>query len=178
MNTNAQKIEVPEISRSESESSGLGLDIVNFISSGDQYLTFCLGRELYGLNILNVTEIRCWEVPTRIPNAPVHIKGVVNIRGIVIPIIDLRVLFRVGDPQYLPTTVVIVLAVKSGKMDRTMGFVVDAVSDVLDVEKDRIKKSSNLIGSVSERYIHGLVNVGSDVLTLLDIEPLVALDMD
>lgn len=170
----AELIAVPEV-QTASQDAYHGVD---FISTGDQYLTFYLGRELYGVDILNVTEIRGWESPTRIPNAPDYMKGVVNIRGLVIPIIDLRSLFRVGDIAYHPTTVVIVLAVHTASLDRTMGFVVDAVSDVLDVEEHNIKKGLGICGTVAPEYLKGRINLGNEVVTLLEVEHMIRLDRE
>ncbi|UTA47659.1 chemotaxis protein CheW [Simiduia sp. 21SJ11W-1] len=172
--TTPELIAVPEV-HTAAKDAYTGID---FISTGDQYLTFYLGRELYGVDILNVTEIRGWDAPTRIPNAAGYMKGVVNIRGLVIPIIDLRILFGVGEPTYNATTVVVVLAIHTAQIDRTMGFVVDAVSDVLDVDAEKIKKNCSLSGTVSEAYIRGLVNSGKDVVTLLEIERLIRLDRE
>ena len=170
----AEKIIVPEVKGRDYDA----IDIIDFISSGEQYLTFYLDRELYAVDILNVTEIRGWESPTRLPNAPAYMKGVVNIRGIVIPIIDLRILFSLGEPDYLATTVVIVLAVQGCSINRTMGFVVDAVSDVLDVENDKIKRAPGIAGTIDTKFIKGCVNLGREVVTLLDVEHMIRFDRE
>ncbi|WP_426357144.1 chemotaxis protein CheW [Pseudocolwellia sp. HL-MZ19] len=148
------------------------LEGIDFISSGDQYLTFLLGNEQYAVNILSVEEIRSWEKPTIIPNSPIDVKGVINMRGIIVPIIDLRIKFNIGDVNYLETTVVVVLKVELEDSARTIGFVVDAVSDVLNTEEDEIKKSPAFGGSVPHHYIDGLVNVGDNVVTLLNVQAL------
>lgn len=163
-------IEVPDQALSNKE---LKLEGIDFITSGNQYLTFILGEEHYGINILTVKEIRCWDEPTKIPKSPHYVKGVTNLRGIIVPIIDLRAQFQIGTLDYLPTTVVIVLTLQN---QRTMGFVVDAVSDVVNAEDDEIKKASSFCGSVSNHYIDGLVNVGNDLITLLNVEQLLSLD--
>lgn len=169
-----EKIQIPEVKGANHDT----FEIIDFISSGEQYLTFYLARELYAVDILNVTEIRGWDSPTRLPNSPDYIKGVVNIRGIVIPIIDLRILFQLGEPEYLGTTVVIVLAVQGPSMSRTMGFVVDAVSDVLDVEGSKIKKAPSIAGSIDTKFIKGCVNLGREVVTLLDVHHMIRLDRE
>lgn len=156
----------------------LQIEGIDFITNGDQYLTFALGDEQYGLDILAVNEIRGWDNPTLIPNAPEHVKGVTNLRGTIVPIIDLRTQFQVGVVDYSPTTVVIVMAVKNERISRTMGFVVDAVSDVLNARDDEIKCAPAFGGSVPPEYVEGLVNVGDNVVTLLNIEQLVSLDED
>ncbi|UTA47693.1 chemotaxis protein CheW [Simiduia sp. 21SJ11W-1] len=170
--TTPELIAVPEV-HTAAQDAYTGID---FISTGDQYLTFYLGRELYGVDILNVTEIRGWDAPTRIPNAAGYMKGVVNIRGLVIPIIDLRILFGVGEPTYNATTVVVVLAIHTAQIDRTMGFVVDAVSDVLDVDAAKIKPGIHLTGTVSKSYIRGCVNSENETITLLELSQIIQLD--
>ena len=152
------------------------LEGIDFITNGNQYLTFILGPEHYGIDILAVEEIRGWDEPTRIPRSPAYVKGVTNLRGTIVPILDLREQFQVGEVAYSPTTVVIVLTLDNAEVQRTMGFVVDAVSDVLNAEDGEIKKASAFTGSVSENYINGLVNVGENVVTLLDVEQLLSLD--
>ena len=159
----------------EGETTLEGLD---FIKNGDEYLTFCLGAEHYGVDILSVKEIRGWEKPTLLPNAPPHVKGVINIRGIIIPIIDLRIRFGVGNASYTPTTVVIVLAIDNAQKNCMMGFVVDSVSDVLDANRNDIKKAPDFGGSIPSSMIDGLVNVNDDVVTILSTDQLLTLEDD
>lgn len=166
-------VEVPDVAGNNQ--GDLSLEGIDFISDGDQYLTFCLQNEHYGVDILTVTEIRGWELPTLIPNSPDHVCGVINLRGVIVPIIDLRLKFQIGQPNYMPTTVVIVLTVKADRDNCTMGFVVDGVSDVLNADSSDIKPAPSFGGMVDDRYIHGLVNVGSDVVTLLNVEQLLSL---
>lgn len=170
------KIEVPEVGNGKQ--GDLTLEGIDFISGGDQYLTFKLNEEHYGVDILSVTEIRGWEPPTLIPNSPEFVRGVINLRGVIVPIQDLRIKFHIGHPEYTPTTVVIVLAVKGERVNCMMGFVVDAVSDVLNAESEDIKPAPVFSGQVDNRYITGLVNVGSDVVTLLNVEQLLTLDIE
>lgn len=148
------------------------LEGIDFITSGEQYLTFLLGSEQYAVNILCVEEIRSWEQPTIIPNSPNDVKGVINMRGIIVPIIDLRLKFNMGEVHYSEITVVVVLKVELDDSTRTIGFVVDAVSDVLNAEDDEIKKSPAFGGCVPQHYIDGLVNVGDNVVTLLNVHAL------
>jgi purine-binding chemotaxis protein CheW len=145
------------------------LEGIDFITSGEQYLTFLLAQEQYGFNILCVEEIRSWEKPTKIPNAPSYVKGVINMRGIIVPIIDLRMKFNIGQAIYSETTVVIVLTVESDEASRTIGFVVDGVSDVLNAEENEIKNSPAFGGFIPQQYIDGLVNVGDNVVTLFNV---------
>jgi len=162
MNIQAMAQDIP----AEGEHTIEGID---YITSGDQYLTFMLADEQYAVDILCVEEIRSWEVPTIIPNAPLCIKGVINMRGIIVPIVDLRIKFNVGKPQYSETTVVIVLTYQTDGQSRTIGFVVDAVSDVLNVEEQDIKPAPAFGGSVSQQYIDGLINSEAKVVTLLNV---------
>ena len=157
------------------QSDQLALQGLDFIATGDQYLTFTLGEEHYGVDIVSVREIRGWTSPTRVPNAPEHVKGVTNLRGVIVPVVDLRIRFQVGEPTYTPTTVIIVLAIDSPAKKRTMGFVVDAVSDVLNADEETIKKAPEFSGTVDNEVVQGLVNVGNDVVTLLHVEELLSL---
>lgn len=145
------------------------LEGIDFITSGEQYLTFILEDEQYAVDILCVEEIRSWEEPTKIPNSPEYVCGVINMRGIIVPIIDLRLKFDIGEAIYAETTVVIVLTHESEGSSRTIGFVVDAVSDVLNAEEEEIKSAPAFGGCVPQHYIDGLVNVGDNVVTLLNV---------
>ena len=152
------------------------LEGIDFITSGEQYLTFLLAEEQYAVDILCVEEIRSWENPTRIPNSPQYIKGVINMRGIIVPIVDLRMKFNIGEAVYCETTVVIVLTVETEEKTRTIGFVVDAVSDVLNVETNEIKPAPVFGGCVPQNYLDGLVNVGENVVTILNVKALQAVE--
>jgi len=147
----------------------------DFIINGQQYLTFVLGGESYGVDILSVKEIRGWDEATLVPNSPDYVKGVVNLRGTIVPIIDLRVRFDVGKINFLPTTVVIILSGDEELGNRTVGFIVDAVSDVLDVEDKDMKSSPDFDGSVPADYIYGLVNTNESVITVLNVECLISM---
>lgn len=152
------------------------IDGLDYIGSGSEYLTFTLGDEHYGVDILSVKEIRGWENPTLIPNSPGHVKGVINIRGTIIPIIDLRIRFGVGEAEYSPVTVVIVLTTISEGKVRMMGFVVDTVSDVLNTGKNEIKPAPPFGTSIPPDMIEGMANVGQNVVTLLSIRQLLDLE--
>jgi len=142
-------------------------------SSGGEFLTFRLGAEEYGIDILRVQEIRSYEQPTRIANAPAFIKGVVNLRGTIVPIVDLRVKLGCERVEYDDFTVVIVLNVRG----RIVGAVVDSVSDVLQLSAESVKPAPELSsGSVDTSYITGIGNVAGEgkdrMLILIDIEAL------
>jgi len=163
-----------QIAQEVSESELVGDS--EYISTGKQYLTFVLGGESFGVDILSVKEIRGWDDATLVPNSPIYVKGVVNLRGTIVPIIDLRIRFEVGEINYVSTTVVIILSGKTDAGKRTVGFIVDAVSDVLDVENSDLKPSPGFDGSVPANYIHGLVNTNENVVTMLDVDHLLSLD--
>jgi len=136
----------------------------------DQYLTFTLAGEEYGVDILRVQEIRGWESVTRIPNAPDYVKGVLNLRGAIVPVFDLRQKFGMSLQTYHKDTVVIVLRVKGGPGLRNMGVVVDAVSDVLDTPASEIRSAPEFGTGVATEYISGLVTAGSKMVMLLDVD--------
>ena len=135
-----------------------------------EVLSFTLGAEEYGIDILRVQEIRGYEQPTRIANAPAFMKGVVNLRGVIVPIVDMRVRFALDDVKYDAFTVVIILNIAS----RTVGIVVDSVSDVLELGDDQIKPAPEFNGSIDSSYITGLGTVKTGdterMLILMDIE--------
>jgi purine-binding chemotaxis protein CheW len=133
-----------------------------------QFLTFRIGGEEYGLDILRVQEIRSYEAPTRVANAPSFVKGVVNLRGVIVPILDLRI--RLGQPsEYNAFTVVVVLNVAG----RVVGIVVDSVSDVLELGADEIKPRPEVPAAMDARFITGLGKIGERMLILLDIEAMI-----
>jgi len=148
------------------------LEGIDFITNGDQYLTFQLSSEQYAIDILCVEEIRSWESPTLIPNSPHYVKGVINMRGIIVPIIDLRLKFNIGKSVYSETTVVIVLKIMKAGKSKKIGFVVDAVSDVLNAELNEIRSAPVIGGFIPQQFVEGIVNVSDNVVTLLNIEAL------
>jgi purine-binding chemotaxis protein CheW len=135
-----------------------------------EFLTFRLGAEEYGIDILRVQEIRSYEEPTRIANAPSFIKGVVNLRGVIVPVVDLRIKLGCEKVEYNGFTVVIVLNVRG----RVVGAVVDSVSDVLELAGDLIKPAPEMSTSVDTTFITGIASVGERMLILMDIEALMS----
>lgn len=142
----------------------------------EQFLTFIMAGEEYGVDILSVQEIRGWESTTPIPNSPPHIKGVINLRGTIVPIIDLRLRFGLDDVDYGPMTVVIVMKVESARGKRIMGIVVDAVSDVYSLSVQDMRGAPDLGDHVNTSYIKGLVSVDGKMVILLDINELLGAD--
>ena len=139
-------------------------------ASTREYLTFRLDQEEYGIDILKVQEIRGYESPTRIANAPDFIKGVINLRGTIIPIVDMRLKFKCEKFDYGSFTVVIILSLHN----RIVGIVVDSVSDVMKLPVDSLKVAPNIDSSIDSDAVLGLGSVGNRMLILLDIEKLMA----
>lgn len=137
-----------------------------------QYMTFTLADEVYGVDILRVQEIRGWETVTRIPNAPDYVKGVINLRGAIVPIFDLRQRFKLPVQEYTKDTVVIVLRVSTANNTRIMGVVVDAVSDVLSAKTAEIGSTPDFGGRVSTEFICGLASAEGKMIMLLDVDKL------
>ena len=137
-------------------------------TDASEFLTFRLGVESYGIEILKVQEIRGYEAPTAIANAPDFIKGVINLRGSIVPIVDMRIKFRLGRVSYDETTVVIILNVAN----RVVGMVVDGVSDVLTLKAEQIKPAPEFGAGMDTRYLQGLGTVDERMLILVDIEKL------
>ncbi|HJL40856.1 MAG TPA: chemotaxis protein CheW [Myxococcales bacterium LLY-WYZ-16_1] len=140
-----------------------------------QFLAFRVGSEEYAVDILRVQEIRGWEAGTQLPNAPPHVKGIINLRGTIIPIIDLRERFGVMDIEYVPTTVVIVLKVVGAEKERIMGVVVDAVNDVHHLLDTQIEPPPELDSMAHTDFISGVASVQDRMVILLDIDRLLNL---
>jgi purine-binding chemotaxis protein CheW len=157
MNTAAQSI----------RTSSLDEDATN------QYLTFLLAGEEYGVDILKVQEIRGWEQPTMLPNTVDYVLGVINLRGTVVPIIDLRRRFSMEKSQFGQTTVVVVVKVSSADKERIVGIVVDAVSEVYNVHDEQIRPAPDLGGAISTEFVKGLVTLDEKMIILLDIDKLI-----
>jgi purine-binding chemotaxis protein CheW len=138
-----------------------------------QVLTFELGGEMYGVEILRVQEIRGWSSVTRIPYAPRHVLGILNLRGSIVPIVDLRIRFELESLEYNKVTVIIVLSVNTPGGRRDVGVVVDAVSDVVTINSADIKQAPDLGSNLSTDYLRGLVLVGERMVILLDTDAVV-----
>ena len=136
--------------------------------STNEFLTFTLGKEEYGMPILNVQEIRGYDAVTQLANTPDFIKGVVNLRGIIVPIIDMRLKFHLSQAEYNELTVVIILNVAK----RVIGMVVDGVSDVITLNSDQIKPAPEFGSAIDTKYVMGLGAVDERMLILVDIEKL------
>ncbi len=146
------------------------------VALGEQYLSFTLGEETFAVEILSVQEIRTWETPTLLPRSPDYMKGVINLRGTIVPVIDLRLKFNICKPVYDETTVVIVLRILEEAKIRVMGIVVDSMSDVLFIDKDKIRNSPEFGGKVDAEYIEGLTTIDGNVVSLLKTEAMLDID--
>src|SRR5689334_16291979 len=146
-------------------------------AGSNQMLTFTLGEETYGVDILRVQEIRGWAPVTRIPQAPTHVLGVLNLRGSIVPIIDLRTRFQLERAEYTALTVIIVMSVESSAGRRDIGMVVDGVSDVIDVDSTKVKPAPDLGVQSTTDFIRGLAPVGDHMVMLLDMDKLVGNDV-
>lgn len=153
--------------------SEIGLDHANGL---DQYLTFLLDGEEYGVDILRVQEIRGWDSVTRIPNTPDYIQGVINLRGTIVPIIDLRMRFGLEKIDYGITTVVVVLKIVRDNRERILGLVVDAVSDVYDVPEEEVKEAPNFGTSIDVNFVRGLTTANEKMVIILNVDNLFDID--
>ena len=146
--------------------------LTELATDGCQFLTFMLQEEQFGIDILRVQEIKGFTRVTHIPNMPDYIKGAMNLRGTVVPIVDLRTKFAMPEAEYNQFTVIIVVNVGT----KILGLVVDAVSDVLNVNEEDIDATPDLGGAIDTSFITGMAKAGEQLITLLDIERLLDLD--
>ena len=147
-----------------------GLAALHVSEESSEFLTFTLGREEYGIDILKVQEIRGYNAVTAIANAPAFVKGVINLRGTIVPIVDLRIKFNLDQVQYDQFTVVMILNI----MSRVVGAVVDSVSDVLRLNPEQIRAAPEFGSGMDTKYITGIGAVDERMLILIDIEKLMA----
>lgn len=148
------------------------MSLIGEQSTGDQYLSFLVDSEEYAIDILRVQEVRGWVPLTRLPNSPPFIKGVLNLRGAIVPIVDLRERFGFPQVEYGPTTVVVVVKVNSADRERVMGLVVDAVYETYYIESKNIRPAPNVGTAVDREFIGGLATIEERMVVLLDIDHL------
>ncbi len=141
--------------------------------AGGQYLTFMMAGEEYGIEILKVQEIKGWDTVTPIPNTPEHVLGVLNLRGAVVPIINLRQRFGLETIEYGTTTVVIVVKMTDDDQERTVGLVVDAVADAYRLESEEIQPPPDMGGAVNTEFVLGLATVGEKMVILIEVDRLI-----
>lgn len=140
--------------------------------ASSEFLAFTMGQEEYGLDIIKVQEIRGYEAVTRLANAPEYFKGVINLRGVIVPVIDMRIKLGLGTPTYNQFTIVIVLNIRG----KVMGMVVDSVSDVTTLSAEQIRPAPELGSAIDTNYLIGLGTLDERMLILVDIEKLMASD--
>ena len=150
-------------------------DDTNEENDSEQFLSFKIGNELYGLNILRVQEIKGWEQVTQIPNSPHFLCGVLNLRGTIVPVVDLRLRFEMPFREYQPTTVVVVLKVE-GVTERTVGIVVDGVSDAHNVVPEEIKPAPDFGMTIDTNFIKGLVSLEDNMMMIVNIDRLLSVE--
>lgn len=138
-----------------------------------QYLTFVLDEEEYGVPILSVRGIQGWEKTTPIPNSPNYVMGIINLRGEVVPIVDLRRRFELEPVEYSANTVVIVVRVEQGNGEKTVGLVVDAVADVHDIKKDDMRESPDFGSAIKQEFVRSLGLIEEKMVIILDIDRMV-----
>lgn len=147
-------------------------------AKSEQYLSFLLGSEVYGLDILRVQEIRGWEKTTNLPGVPSYVKGVINIRGAIVPIVDMRERFHIGTPTYDESTVVIITKMEAHtteeNLQKTVGLVVDGVSDVEDVDMNQLQAAPAFTQDehVNDEFIRGLANLENRMMIVLNVDKL------
>ena len=144
----------------------------NSSNNGDypqEFLTFSLGEEIYGVDVLKVREIRGWEKIRELHDTPKFVKGVLDLRGSIVPIVDLRIRFNIADYEYTSTTVIIIISLENGGL---MGAVVDSVSDVLGIKADQIKESPSLGTKINTNYILGMATIDANMVMLVDADKL------
>jgi purine-binding chemotaxis protein CheW len=140
----------------------------------DQVLSFLLGQEEYGVDILRVQEIKGWEKITPIPNTPKYVMGVINLRGAVVPIIDLRVRFGLENITYDETTVVIIVRSENSEgVQKIIGLVVDGVSDVYTLNQKALQPAPDMNGAVHSEYVQGLATIKDQLVIILQVDPLI-----
>lgn len=144
------------------------VDLEEVIEPTSEYLTFVLGKESYGIEILKVQEIRGYDQVTKIANTPDFIKGVINLRGRIVPIVDLRIKFHIGQVEYNELTVVIILNLDG----RIVGIVVDGVSDVMGLKSSQIRNVPDIVALIDTKYVTGLASVEDKMFILVNIEQL------
>lgn len=140
----------------------------------EQILSFVLGKEEYGVDILRVQEIKGWEKTTSIPNTPDYVMGAINLRGAVVPVVDLRIRFKLNEISYNDSTVVIIVrAVNTDGTDKIIGLVVDGVSDVYSVNLKQLQNAPSMSGTINSEYVNGLATFEDKMVVLLHIDQLI-----
>jgi purine-binding chemotaxis protein CheW len=161
----------------ENQTLAFEQDLLQQDDADSKFLSFVVANEEFAVKILSVQEIRAWEQPTFLPNSPCFVKGVINLRGTIVPVIDLRLRFNFQKADYLTTTVIIILKDTNNKRERLMGCVVDGVSDVFNIEASEVKDLPNHCGNIDHRLVEGVMSVDDHAVTLLNLKNLLSLSL-
>jgi len=156
------------MTEAQEEQQNIGLEHDTDSGEWMQFLTFAVDKEEYGVDLLQIREIKGWTEATRLPNSPDFVRGVINLRGAVIPVVDLKSRFSMGVTQATEKHVVMIIAV--GK--RLIGVLVDSVSDIVEVESEQIKPAPQMENKIDGKYVSGLVSLKEKMVVILDIEAL------
>jgi purine-binding chemotaxis protein CheW len=143
-----------------------------------QYVSFMLAGEQHGVDVVRVQEIKGWDLVTRVPSTPTYVLGVINLRGAIVPVIDLRIRLNLAQAPYGPTMVIVVVRVPGARGERTVGLVVDAMNSVHDIEPSSIRPPPSLPGTVDDVFIEGIVVEGGKLMLLLDVAALVTASIE
>ncbi len=143
-----------------------------------QYLSFMLAGEQYGVDVARVQEIKGWDSVTRVPSTPRYLLGVINLRGAIVPVIDLKIRFHLEQAPYGAATVIVVVRVPAARGERTVGLVVDAMNSVHDIAPSGIRPPPSLPGTVNDAFIEGIAVDGDQLMLLLDVETLVTASIE
>lgn len=155
------------------ESEPQGSTRARAAAAQEQVLCFRLGAEEYGVDVLRVQEIKGWDAVTRVPYSPAYMLGVINLRGSIVPVIDLRVRFALPDAPFDSTTVIVVVRVPGARGERTVGVVVDSVTEVRDFDAAAIRPAPEMLGGAGTAHIRGIASPDEKLVMILDIEGLV-----
>ncbi len=154
-------------------SKGNAVEQKEIAETADQYLTFMLGDGEYGVEILKVQEIKSWGPYTPLPNSPDYLLGVINLRGSIVPVVDLRKRFKLEKCEYTSTTSIVIVHVETEEQTRVVGLVVDMVSDVHHLGKDAIQDDTDLTSGAQGNYIRGLGQIDDKMVILINLEPVI-----
>ena len=149
-------------------------DVIDPVDEENQILSFTLGKEEYGVDILRVQEIKGWEKTTAIPNTPEYVMGVINLRGAVVPIVDLRIRFSLKDISYNESTVVIIVRSEDlNGSNKIIGLVVDGVSDVYSISLEELQSAPSMSGKINTEYVNGLATFADKMVVILHVDQLI-----
>ena len=151
---------------------------MNVVETASQFLTFMLGDEEYGIEILKVQEIKSWGQYTPLPKSPEHVLGVINLRGAIVPIVDLRCQFALPPTDYTSTTAIIIVRSEIDEQTRIVGLIVDRVSEVYHLDGDAIQETNDATALIKNQYIRGFGQIDDKMVILINLDPIVESSLD